>query len=268
MNKASPWNSNIHKMFNWNKPPIFRTLSSCKFICNSTSYQSLPGDQFSLWIKFSILESPACCYGSRRVASLEESSEFPELVDVAVSLKLSKDSLELLLFKLKLLLIFFEPLLLPFCFKVEEICNSLLLFRPEMPKPDSGLLSILEKTLISLDSLPSDKLLLAAFDLEETLPPLFPGSSVSWERKLKVVTTSLIKGRADGSSCRHMTATATAWFKLLSGNCLLRWGSAISGNLLGSLKKGSACSNKKQTKPVWLKLSLLEKLNALKPSLR
>jgi len=36
-------------------------------------------------------------------------------------------------------------------------------------------------------------------------------------RKLKAVITSLISGLTVGSSCRHIAATAIAWFKLFSG---------------------------------------------------
>ena len=68
-------------------------------------------------------------------------------------------------------------------------------------------------------------------------------SSLDATRKLRVVTTSLIKGRTDASSWRHIAAIATAWFRLFSGNRLLRRGSAISGNFLGSLNLGCACSN-------------------------
>ena len=64
--------------------------------------------------------------------------------------------------------------------------------------------------------------------------------SVSVLIKLKAVTTSLIKGRTIGSSCRHIAATAIAWFRLFSGNSPRRSGSASSGNLFGFLKIGCA----------------------------
>lgn len=59
-------------------------------------------------------------------------------------------------------------------------------------------------------------------------------------RKLRAVTTSLIIGRIDASSLRHIAATATAWLKLFAGNSSRRRGSTSSENLFESLNMGSA----------------------------
>ncbi|GER51324.1 integrase-type DNA-binding superfamily protein [Striga asiatica] len=36
------------------------------------------------------------------------------------------------------------------------------------------------------------------------------------ERKVRVATTSVINGRTEGSSCKHIEAIPTAWFKWVS----------------------------------------------------
>lgn len=58
----------------------------------------------------------------------------------------------------------------------------------------------------------------------------------SMERKLRAVTTSVIKGRTEASSWRHMPAIATTWFRPFAGKSPSSAGSANSGNLFGSLK--------------------------------
>lgn len=59
-------------------------------------------------------------------------------------------------------------------------------------------------------------------------------------RKLRAVTTSLMSGRTEGSSLRHMAATATAWCSPLIGKSPWRSGSANCGYFLGSLNVGFA----------------------------
>lgn len=55
-------------------------------------------------------------------------------------------------------------------------------------------------------------------------------------RKVTAATTSEMKGRIDGSSCKHIDMIPTAWFKLVNGKSSPSNGSTISLNLFGSLK--------------------------------
>jgi hypothetical protein len=69
--------------------------------------------------------------------------------------------------------------------------------------------------------------------------------SYVWEARYdRAVTTSPIKGRVAACSCKHIAATAKAWYSPLMGKRPWSNGSAILGNFLRSLNRGRACKKK------------------------